>query len=333
MTRNSVNAGKLLTIGQLSELTGVPVRTIRFYSDSLPDGRTLLEPALRSPSGYRLYEIEAAARLELIRTLRDLGIDLPTIAKVLARELTVAEVARAQADALEATVRTLRLRQAVLRAVAVRDTDWRELELMNRLTRLDTEGRKRILDEFVDRVFDGIKDEHGTGEAFAAMMRGALPELPQEPTERQVEAWVDLVELVQDEDFIARSRQMAEYGARKRAGLTDAQWQTDQEAFAEICPRAAEAYRAGIAADSADGAARATEIFEAWSAKLGRPADAAHRAKIIESLETMNDRRVNRFWELVGIVGDRPQLGADGGPMYESMQWLCEALRADMGTD
>ena len=184
MTRDSGDAHTLLTIGQLSELTGVPVRTIRFYSDSLPDGRTLLEPALRSPSGYRLYEIEAAARLELIRTLRDLGIDLPTIAKVLARELTVAEVARAQADALEATVRTLRLRQAVLRAVAVRDTDWEELELMNRLTRLDAEGRKRILDEFVDRVFDGIEDEHGTGEAFAAMMRSAFPELPQEPNGR-----------------------------------------------------------------------------------------------------------------------------------------------------
>lgn len=321
-------AARLLTIGQLSELTGVPVRTIRFYSDSLADGRTLLEPTLRSPSGYRLYEIEAAARLELIRTLRELGIDLPTIARVLARELTVAEVARAQADALEATVRTLRLRQAVLRAVAVRDTDWEELELMNRLARLDEAGRKRILDEFMDRVFTGIEDEHGTSEAFAAMMRGAFPELPQEPTGRQVEAWVDLVELVQDEDFIARSRQMAAYGAAKRARLDDAQWQADQEAFAEICPRAQEAYGSGIEADSEQGRARATEIFEAWSAKLGRPADEEHRALIVTSLETMNDRRVNRFWELVGIVGDRPQLAAQGAPMYESMQWLSEALRS-----
>jgi DNA-binding transcriptional MerR regulator len=322
---------QLLTIGQLSELTGVPVRTIRFYSDSLADGRTLLEPALRSPSGYRLYEIEAAARLELIRTLRDLGIGLPTIARVLARELTVAEVARAQADALEATVRTLRLRQAVLRAVAVRNTDWEELELMNRLARLDAEGRKRILDDFMDRVFAGIEDEHGTSAAFASMMRNAFPELPQEPTERQVEAWVDLVELVQDEAFIARSREMAEYGAAKRAKLSEAQWQADQAAFGAIlAPRAEVAYQAGITPDSAEGRARATEIFEAWCAKLERPADDKHRALIIESLETMNDQRVNRFWELVGIVGDRPQpaVAAQGASLYESMQWLSEALRS-----
>jgi DNA-binding transcriptional MerR regulator len=325
---------QLLTIGQLSELTGVPVRTIRFYSDSLADGRALLEPALRSAAGYRLYDIEAAARLELIRTLRDLGVDLPTIARVLARELTVSEVARAQADALEATVKALRLRQAVLRAVAVRDTDWEELELMNRLARLDAEGRKRILDEFVDRVYEGIEDEHNTVEAFTKMMRDAFPELPQEPTERQVEAWVDLVELVQDEDFIARSREMAVYSTAKRAKLSDEQWLADQQAFGEIlAPRALEAYQAGIAADSAEGAARATEMFEAWCTKQGKPADQQFRTLVVDSLTTMNDKRVNKFWQLVGVVGDRPELATRIAPLYESMQWLIEALRAGAGTD
>jgi DNA-binding transcriptional MerR regulator len=325
---------QLLTIGQLSELTGVPVRTIRFYSDSLADGRALLEPALRSSAGYRLYDIEAAARLELIRTLRDLGVDLPTIAKVLARELTVAEVARAQADALEATVKALRLRQAVLRAVAVRDIDWEELQLMNRLARLDAEGRKRILDEFVDRVYAGIEDDHNTVGAFTKMMRDAFPELPQEPTERQVEAWVDLVELVQDEDFIARSREMAVYSTAKRAKLSEEQWLADQQAFGEIlAPRALEAYQAGIAPDSAEGAARATEMFEAWCTKQGKPADAQFRTLIVDSLTTMNDKRVNRFWQLVGIVGDQPQLATQIAPLYESMQWLIEALRAGAGTD
>lgn len=323
---------QLLTIGQLSELTGVPVRTIRFYSDSLAGGRSLLEPALRSPAGYRLYDIEAAARLELIRTLRDLGVDLPTIARVLARELTVAEVARAQADALEATVKALRLRQAVLRVLAVRDTDWEELELMNRLARLDAEGRKRILDEFVDRVYEGIDDEHGSGDEFASMMRGAFPELPQDPSEAQVEAWVDLVELVQDEDFIAKSREMAAYGVAKRAKLSAAEWDADQKAFAEICPLALDAWRAGIAPGSPEGVARGTEILETWCAKRDRPADERWRTLIADSLTTMNDKRVNRFWHLVGIVGGKPELVNQTGPMYESMQWLIESLRAGAGT-
>jgi DNA-binding transcriptional MerR regulator len=297
----------LLTIGQLSGLTGVPVRTIRFYSDQVVDGRRLLEPAGRSAAGYRLYDLEAASRLELIRTLRELGIDLPTVARVLGRELTVAQVARAQAEALEATVRMLRVRQAVLRVVASRDTDWEELELMNRLMRLDASERRRILDGFVQRVFEGIEDEHRTSEQFAAMMRTALHDLPPEPTERQVEAWVELVELVRDEDFIARTRQMAAYGAAKRAKLDDAAWEADQKAFATVlAPRSEAAWSSGLAPDSPEGRAQAEEIFQEWAETLGRPADAAHRALVVEALTIMNDPRVSRYWQLVGIVGDKP---------------------------
>jgi hypothetical protein len=145
---------------------------------------------------------------------------------------------------------------------------------------------------------------------------------------------VDLVELVQDEDFIARSRQMAVHSTAKRAKMTEEQWQADQQAFGEIlAPGAAEAYQAGIAPDSAEGAARATEMFEAWCTKLGRPATAELRASIIDSLTTLNDERSNTFWQLVGVVGDRPELATQLAPMYESMQWLIEALRAGAGTD
>lgn len=317
----------LLTIGRLSELTGVPVRTIRFYSDQVVEGRRLLEPAGRSEAGYRLYDLEAASRLELIRTLRELGVDLPAIAKVLGRELTVAQVARTHAEALEATVRTLRLRQTVLRVVASRDTDWEELELMNRLARLDAVERRRILDGFVDRVFEGIEDAHGTSEPFAAMMRGAVPDLPRDPTEQQVRAWVELVELIQDEDFIARSREMAAYGAAKRAKLDDEAWEADQKAFATVlAPRSEAAWSAGLPADSDEGRALAREIFREWAAVLGRPADAEQRAHVLEALTTLNDARVTRFWQLVGIAGDRPELAAAGSPTYESMRWLAAAL-------
>ncbi len=60
--------------------TGLTVKTIRFYSD-----HGIVVPARRSPAGYRLYGIDALARLELVRTLRDLGIDLQTVRKVVNR--------------------------------------------------------------------------------------------------------------------------------------------------------------------------------------------------------------------------------------------------------
>ena len=60
---------EVFTIGQLARRTGVPARTIRFWSDA-----GLVPPAARSGSGYRLYHADAVARLDLVRTLRELGL-------------------------------------------------------------------------------------------------------------------------------------------------------------------------------------------------------------------------------------------------------------------
>ena len=71
---------ELFTIGQLARRTGVPARTVRFWSDA-----GLIPPAGRSAGGYRLFDSEAAARLDLVRTLRELGLGLDVVAAVLSR--------------------------------------------------------------------------------------------------------------------------------------------------------------------------------------------------------------------------------------------------------
>src|SRR5215470_17680173 len=130
----------LLSIGELSARTGLPVQTIRFYSDS-----GVVPPAERSDAGYRLYGPDALARLGLVRTLRDLGIDLATIRRVLEHEVGVADVAAAHAAALDAQIRVLHVQKAVLEAVARRGSDPGELQTMHRLARLSDDERKRIV--------------------------------------------------------------------------------------------------------------------------------------------------------------------------------------------
>ena len=103
----------LLSIGELASRTGLPVRTIRFYSDE-----GVVPPADRTEAGYRLYGPDALARLGLVRTLRDLGLDLATIRRVLEREVSLTDVAAAHAAALDAQIRVLRVQKAVLQAVA-----------------------------------------------------------------------------------------------------------------------------------------------------------------------------------------------------------------------
>src|SRR5215472_15026732 len=137
-----------LTIGELARGAGVTVKTVRWYSD-----QGLVSPACRSAAGYRLHDIDALARLELVRTLREIGLDLATIRRVLAREVRLAEVAAAHADALEVQIRVLRLRQGVLRAVAARGARPEEVELVHRIARLSAEERRRVITDFLDHVF------------------------------------------------------------------------------------------------------------------------------------------------------------------------------------
>src|SRR5580700_7219097 len=71
---------ELFTIGQLAARTGLTSRTIRFWSDA-----GLVPPSGRSGSGYRLYDADAVARLDLVRTLRELGLGLDVVQAVLSR--------------------------------------------------------------------------------------------------------------------------------------------------------------------------------------------------------------------------------------------------------
>ncbi|MDX3105322.1 MerR family transcriptional regulator, partial [Nonomuraea angiospora] len=197
----------LYSIGDLARRTGLTVKTIRFYSD-----RGIVPPADRGPTGYRLYDVDAVARLELVRTLRDLGVDLPTIRRVVEREVSLPEVAAAHAEALAVQIRTLRLRRAVLTAVARRGSSPEEMDLMHKLARLSEDERRRLVDDFLAAAFDGLDTLPG----FAGPMRSMTPELPDDPSPEQVEAWVELAGLAQDADFRAAVRRTAARYAAER---------------------------------------------------------------------------------------------------------------------
>jgi len=195
-----MDGDRLYSIGDLARRTGLAVRTIRFYSD-----RGIVAPAGRSPAGYRLYDADAVARLDLVRTLRDLGVDLPTIRKVVNRELPLPAVAAAHAEALDVQIRILRLRRAVLTAVAKRGSTPEEMELMHKLARLSEDERQRLIGDFLDAVFGDL----GAEPSVTGVRRSMTPELPDDPVAEQVQAWAELAELSQDPGFRASMRRMA----------------------------------------------------------------------------------------------------------------------------
>ncbi|SCL22741.1 DNA-binding transcriptional regulator, MerR family [Micromonospora inyonensis] len=294
---------ELFTIGQLADRTGLTVRTIRFWSDE-----GLLPPTTRSGGGYRLYDAAAVARLDLLRTLRDLGIGLDDVRRILGRQAGVPEVARAHVRALDAEIRTLRLRRAVLRSVVRRGSTTEELRLMHDLARLSARERQQIIDDFVTEVFAGIDADSRAG-GIATAMRGAVPaDLPDDPTDEEVDAWVELAELVRDPAFRRRAREMAVAGA--------AGGDTPPEPMPDVTP-AREALAAGIAPDSP----AAREVVD----RIVDPAlSTGERVALADRMSTFTDRRVERYWELVGVLHRRPPFP----PMVPVFEWLIEALRA-----
>ncbi|MFI5720355.1 MerR family transcriptional regulator [Nocardia sp. NPDC051750] len=289
----------LFTIGQLAQRTGLDARTIRFWSDA-----GLVPPTTRSAAGYRLYDTEAAARLDLVHTLRELDIDLATVRAVVDRQTSLAAVAAAHARALDVEIRALRVRRAVLRSVAHRNSTTEELRIMHELATLSAAERQRIIDDFVDEAFAGIEPD-APGAHIADGMRSMPATLPDDPSPEQVDAWIELAELVRDQGFRDRCREMAVTGARAE----------DAQAAPEIDMAAGTAaLEAGIAPDSAAAADILTRAVP----------DGIDRIALADRMATFTDGRVERYWSLLAIINGRPARP----PMVPGAEWLIAALRA-----
>ncbi|WP_433266641.1 MerR family transcriptional regulator [Actinosynnema sp. CS-041913] len=297
------------SIGELARMTGLSTRTIRFYSDS-----GLIPVTGRTAGGFRTYDVDGLARLKLLRTLRELGVDLPTAQRVLAREVSVAEVARTHAEAIDAQLRTLRLRRAVLRVVARNG----EVEMVHELARLSEEERQAILDDFFDEVFGGLDLDP----AFRDRMRSVRVELPDDPSTEQLEAWIELVNLVRDQDFRASIRRMSERHQEMRAegaDLSGGGSPAQVEAFQHAIGRARAALDAGVPPTSDEARLIAGEINERWGEALGTPVG----PELSRWLDQFGDPRAERYWTLIAKINGWPPIPDTS----VERAWLAEAGR------
>ncbi|GAA3430531.1 MerR family transcriptional regulator [Kutzneria kofuensis] len=311
--------GDLYGIGELARLTGLSVRTIRFYSDS-----GLLPPTERTHAGYRMYDIHALTRLKFVRTLRELGVDLPTVQRVLARELSIPELAAEHAEALDVQIRTLRLRRSVLRAVAKRGSSPKELEMVHELAKMTEEERQAILDDFWAEVDEGLPEAEN-----AAWMRRVRADLPDDPTPEQVAAWIEFVELVRDPGFRAKIRTMAVENARMLEEGTDAKVMSDAwgTAMEQALTKVTAAMAAGETPESETGRRIVTEMRASVAQALGREHDADFDEWLVRLNDTFGDDRAERYWNLLGTI--------NGWPEYPSPKpardWLTAATRNCQG--
>lgn len=180
---------------------------------------------------------------------------------------------------------------------------------MTDLTNLTAGERRRVLNDYLDAVF-------GDQESPAAeRIRQGAPDLPDDPTADQVAAWVELVELLRDPDYVASSRRMADH-ARIEGAAPDG----GHDAVAAVSEHAGTAVRTGIAPDSPQALAVIKRV-EALAPGGG------DRLALAERLENFADRQVFRYWTLVGIVNGWPDPPVTEESM-DAWEWYAKALRA-----
>ncbi|MBB4678141.1 MerR family transcriptional regulator [Crossiella cryophila] len=277
------------SIGELARRTGLTVKAIRFYSDQG------LVPAERDPGGFRRYDRAALARLELIRTLRALDLDLPAIRRILDRELTLPEVAATHAAALATQIRTLTQRHAVLRVAAARGADAGELDRLHRLATLTRAERDHLVEDFLAELPDNP--------VLTGLKRTLTPELPENPDTAQIEAWLELAELTADPGFRATLRQLA---GRQEPVLR-------RDPIAVVRELVAPALAAGIEPDQPAARPVVLELQAGWP-----------RAELLARLTAAADPRRERYVRLLAIVNgwQAPE------PLAPTLDWAIRALRS-----
>lgn len=323
---------RLYAIGEVARRTGLSVSAIRFYSDE-----GVVPPVDVTTGGHRLYDVHAIARLEFVSTLRDLDASLDDIRRLLDGGMTLTELATAHLSRLDDQVRRIRSRQAVLRTIVRQHTEAEQVVLLHKLAGMSDEDRDRLVDDFWAEISEGLQ----ISSDFLGLMRNGPLVLPDEPSTAQLEAWIELADLLGDADFRreVRAALRETFSTPAAAVMTSSKMVEAFERGGVIMGRAQEAQRAGTPADSPLG----REIAGEYTAYLGEiaetPDSPEFRVKLaadvldierlhLESLEeykTSTDP-YTRYQSLVAIIDGTAQEAAEFMPFA----WLSAALKASV---
>ena len=149
------------TVGELSRLTGVTVRTLHHYDDI-----GLVRPSQRSAAGYRLYTDADVLRLQQVLVFRALGVPLAEIGPALAAATDRAQLLRQHRAALaEKRTQIDALLAAVDAALAV-------LAQPERPETMQPEDLKTLFDGFLPAEYEAeARERWGSTEAYRESAR------------------------------------------------------------------------------------------------------------------------------------------------------------------
>lgn len=295
------------SIGELAGDAGISPQTLRHY-----DRLGLLRPSTRSRARYRRYTLDDRARLELIRTLRELDVDLGTIRKLLHGATNLKAVVELQLATLEHQARLVQRRMSVIRVFLASDDalDTQRLRQLQTLTRLESMEQREFLSTQLERRMAG----GGSPGMRRALMDVVRIDLPPTPTREQLDAWLELADMVSAPDFLAQYRGQPS---------TDDGGKWQHRVFA-IFREATQAMQSGMKPDSREALPIVKRWVSALARRNGRRDVRAYAEQMIRQAASTEHRKERRFWQLVAVL--RPDVARS--PASIASPWLIEGVKA-----
>lgn len=341
----NISEDTLYSIGEVAHRTGLSVSAIRYYADE-----GLVRPTDATDGGHRLYDVDAIARLEFVRTLRDLETGLDQVRRVLAGTTSLRDVLAEHLDVIETRTTDMQAKRAVLRALVRQEGTAERANLLRKLVTMSDADRQGLVDDFLDDVTADLPKE-------AIKRIGEMrPVLPPDPAPEQLDAWVTLAELLRDDRFreATRSYLHATYAELPGSEISAPHVQEFlHSAGADLMPKLMAAHQAGFGADDAQVVSLAAQLVEQLAHTFEVAADdelrgrLAARYRVLDAvtLEALQDAEYNategRYLELVSIINDQPHPDAalldsarrkesdsDGASFRDLGQWLSAAILA-----
>ncbi|MFI0764070.1 MerR family transcriptional regulator [Streptomyces sp. NPDC021218] len=296
--------GDTVGIGELAARTGLPVKTIRYYSDI-----GLLPESGRTPGGHRRYAADALPRLRLIQRLRALGTPIAAIATVTAGERSLDELVSRELDAVQEQLREATWRREVLRAL----DDCPAPERPRRLALLAGVGSPDDAHDRLVRYWHWALPAGLPRRLAQAVIDGAVPAPPAAPTAPTaatptaptVLAYAELHALATADDR-RRQPQAHQVGdvASFYAGLLDA------------CALAGEALVSGCPERRAEALGQFVRTYARVDGHDDTPAFRAHLRALFRRGRRAGSFSLRYWRQALAVTGETPPPSAAAGQGY-----------------
>ncbi|HEX4202646.1 MAG TPA: MerR family transcriptional regulator [Ktedonobacteraceae bacterium] len=308
---------KFYTIGAVAKLTGVPIKTIRYYTDI-----NLLPATHRTQARFRLYSTEAIWQLQLIRVLRQLAFSLEEIRAIIGGNLSVSTAIDWQLDAVAHQIHQLQRVQEVLQQA--KETRHQPEQSIQTLYELGLALSENVAERshFVTEKLHALVEQANLPEEWRHHLLDHFTwQSPATFTTKQIAAWTEVVHILNDPAFTEEALHLNSPTLHQS---------TSQMNIAEYNQQALiliqQAQSAALKGEPLESESVQT-LLRNWirliAASTQQAMTPAFLHELSVQLSTSSSERMQRFWTLMALLS-----GREAPPSYkEGFDLLAAGLR------